>query len=70
MKNLSRFESVQRPSVAGFLIVLEIVIGPTNSSQSDTIQLKLQPPLENTSQKFIFYNCCTHVKKSLLCASL
>ena len=40
MKNLSRFESVQRPSVIGFLIVLEIVIGPTNSSQSDTLQVK------------------------------
>ena len=37
---MSRFESVQRPSVIGFLIVLEIVIGPTNSSQSDTIQVK------------------------------
>ena len=38
MNNLSRFESDQRPSVAGFLIVLEIVIGPTNSSQSDALQ--------------------------------
>ena len=37
---MSRFESVQRPSVIGFLIVLEIVIGPTNSSQSDTLQVK------------------------------
>ena len=37
---MSRFESVQRPSVIGFLIVLEIVIGPTNSSQSDTLQIK------------------------------
>jgi len=33
MNNLSRDESDQGPSVAGFLIVLEIVIGPTNSSQ-------------------------------------
>jgi len=37
MKNLSRFERVQRPSVEGFLIVLEIVIASTNSSQSDTL---------------------------------
>ena len=39
---MSRFESVQSPSVIGFLIVLEIVIGPTNSSQSDTLQTSHQ----------------------------
>ena len=40
MKNMSRVESVQSPSVTGFLIVLEIAIGPTNISESDTLQVK------------------------------
>ena len=41
MKNLSRFESVQSPSVTGFLIVLEIAIAPLIFHKSDTIQVNL-----------------------------
>jgi len=64
MKNLSRFESVQRPSVAGFLIVLEIVIGPINSSLSDTLQIK--PLHARTRAEFLCQFCAISLQKQAI----
>ena len=64
MKNLSRFESVQSPSVTGFLIVLEIAIGPTNISESDTLQVK--PLHARTKAEYLCRFCAGSLQKQAI----